>query len=393
MAAMRYSGVMVASIALNLVLVVLFINSMNEASIQAPAIRQQAQTSFMGAARRMSQPQRASLSASAYPMKVLIAQNKGGGHGEIGFHLANRLADKGHQVTLLGDPATKTDALPFCMYGDLEYKGVKCVYGDVCDPATFSNLGEFDAVFDNISKNKKGCQLLADLASNWGVKNYGYVSSAGMYKPGNIFPMPETLPVKETAGQKEVEDYLDYKRLPWTSFRPQYIYGPLTNKRDYLDYFFDRVIRGAPVPVAGSGQQLITLTHADDVAGMLATVIDAGYNAHGQVFNCATDQLISVDNLIALCSKIAGVETPPIVHYDPKKVKLEKKAFPYRDSHFFVAPDKAKALLGFRCEYDLEQELTGYFQGYLSSGKHEKPMTFPIDEEILAQTGTFARSY
>jgi nucleoside-diphosphate-sugar epimerase len=75
---------------------------------------------------------------------------------------------------------------------------------------------------------------------SWGVKNYVYVSSGGMYKNTEEVPLLETDAVKET-GQRKVELLAAELGLPWTSFRPQYIYGPKTNKRDYLDWFFDRV--------------------------------------------------------------------------------------------------------------------------------------------------------
>lgn len=56
--------------------------------------------------------------------------------------------------------------------------------------------------------------------------------------------------------------------------RPQYIYGPLTNKRDYLDWFFDRIVHGLEfVPLPLHGDQLVALTHAEDVAAMLASVV------------------------------------------------------------------------------------------------------------------------
>ena len=65
--------------------------------------------------------------------------------------------------------------------------------------------------------------------------------------------------------------------------RPQYIYGPLTNKRDYLDWFFDRVVHGIEfVPLPLHGDQLVALTHAEDVASMLASVI-GNENAPNQV--------------------------------------------------------------------------------------------------------------
>lgn len=64
---------------------------------------------------------------------------------------------------------------------------------------------------------------------------------------------------------------------------PQYIYGPLTNKRDYLDWFFDRVVHGLEfVPLPLHGDQLVALTHAEDVASMLASVV-GNENAVNQV--------------------------------------------------------------------------------------------------------------
>ncbi len=54
----------------------------------------------------------ASLLASAG--KALIAQNKGGGHGELGYHLALKLIEKDISVTLLQDGAGKNrDKQPF----------------------------------------------------------------------------------------------------------------------------------------------------------------------------------------------------------------------------------------------------------------------------------------
>ncbi|GAB5371552.1 hypothetical protein AAMO2058_001589700 [Amorphochlora amoebiformis] len=396
---MKYSGAILASIALNLLLcgyVAMNMGGSNglKSTIRAGKNTYHHQIRSALPLRRVTRVHGAysshSAAGAAYPMKILIVQNKGGGHGEIGYHLATRLANDGHDVTILGDPATKKESFPFSRYGDLRAQGVTVSYGDPCDPSTFSGMGSFDAVFDNIAKSKDTCKVVADLAKSWGVQNFGYVSSAGMYKPGYVFPMSEKLPVKETAGQKEVENYLNEIGLPWTSFRPQYIYGPLTNKRDYLDYFFDRVVRGRPVPVAGSGQQLVTLTHANDVAGMMAGIIGAGTKPHRQVYNCATDELITVDALIELCAKISGVSTPQIVHYDPKKVKLDKKAFPFRDSHFFVAPNKAKEDFGYKCEHDLVKELKAYYEGYKAIGKDQKEMSFPIDDQILNQVPMYA---
>jgi len=76
--------------------------------------------------------------------------------------------------------------------------------------------------------------------------------------------------------------------LPYT-WHLQYIYGPLTNKRDYLDWFFDRVTRDRTVLLPKHGEQFTTLTHVEDIASLLASVV-GNPKAVNQVFNAASDR-------------------------------------------------------------------------------------------------------
>lgn len=87
---------------------------------------------------------------------------------------------------------------------------------------------------------------------------------------------------KET-GQLAVEKHLAELGLPWTSFRPQYIYGPKTNKREYLDWFIDRIIRDRTCPLPGDGTQRASVTNAEDVAAMMTSVVGKEEAAKGQV--------------------------------------------------------------------------------------------------------------
>jgi hypothetical protein len=146
------------------------------------------------------------------------------------------LATNTKQVTLLQDSAAKKTKEPFKSYGELESRGVEVVWADFAKG--MSNVvpqKSFDYVFDNYAKDVDTCKDIAAAAKAWGVKNYVYVSSGGMYKGGDLMGMIETDAVKET-GQRQVELHAQELGLPWTSFRPQYIYGPKTNKRDYLDW-------------------------------------------------------------------------------------------------------------------------------------------------------------
>ncbi|KAG5178315.1 hypothetical protein JKP88DRAFT_188667, partial [Tribonema minus] len=319
--------------------------------------------------------------------KALIVQNKGGGHGELGYHLANILQEKGVEVTLLQDSAAKKAKQPFASYGELESKGVKVVWGDFAGEggvgASLPSDEAFDYVFDNYAKDPATAKDVAVAAKSWSVKNYVYVSSAGMYKNTEEVPLVETDAVKET-GQRQVELMAEEMGLPWTSFRPQYIYGPLTNKRDYLDWFYDRVVWAmSPFPLPHHGDQFVAITHAEDVASMLAAVV-GNPSAVGQIFNCASTRYITYNALAKSVAKACGQDPSDISHryYKPADYGAEKGYFPFRENHFFVSSDKAVRLLGWQPKHDLLQDLEWYRDSYVAAGKADTPPDFLKDDEI-----------
>jgi nucleoside-diphosphate-sugar epimerase len=192
---------------------------------------------------------------TALHASALIIQNKGGGHGELGYQIAKQLISDGSSnksdidsVTILQDSACKDTQEPFKSYAS-DLPDVKIIKAKLSDESmTQSDLQSllggddvtFDYVWDNASKEPVGAsKACADCAKVWGVKLYVYVSSAGVYQPTSdtTFPMSErTTPVKASAGQVLFENYCTSSdlNLPFVSFRPQYIYGDKANKFDYL---------------------------------------------------------------------------------------------------------------------------------------------------------------
>jgi hypothetical protein len=172
---------------------------------------------------------KSSLSMSA----ALIVQNRGGGHGELGYQLAKNLSSnpKITSITILQDGACNYEKEPFKSYKS-DLPDVKVVKASLADESMTAAdlqkiLGEgekFDYVWDNASKAPEGSgKAICDCAKEWGVKLLTYVSSAGIYKPSDVtvFPMAETTPVKETAGQALYDKYAVDIGLPLVSFRPQ----------------------------------------------------------------------------------------------------------------------------------------------------------------------------
>ena len=241
---------------------------------------------------------------------ALIIQNKGGGHGEIGYHLAKALRAKELDVTILQDSAVagaleKPDALPFSKYdADLvEGLGVNLVFADLSkygpqyprdnfnaavkavewDEAlqgrilrsrsaeNFTTYPAITHIFDNRAKDAQDLVLPVSIA--WRTEDlyakdmidldfqlYAYVSSAGMYEKSG--KLSEGCAVDPESKQRAVEEALTQifapkrkKHAKWCSFRPQYIYGPHTNKRDYLDWCRPRAPprRARPARSLGGG--------------------------------------------------------------------------------------------------------------------------------------------
>lgn len=320
---------------------------------------------------------------------TLIIQNKGGGHGEIGLHLALELVKKDIAVTIIHE-GKDTGKPPHDSYSALTDAGVTVKWcGDLEDStAALAALdgASFSAVVDNWSKSPEQIKPYAEAAKAWGVTNYAYVSSAGMYTPdkGDTAAISEECTVK-SSGQRQAEELLAEMELPFSYFRPQYIYGPSQGK-SYLAFFFDRLCRGRPVPVPGDGSQFVTMTHAADNAAMIAASIGSEA-AVGQAFNCATSSLVTYDELVGLCAGAAGVDAK-IVHYDPKgfdKPDGFKFKFPFRDAPFYVSVAKAESLLGFAPKHKIADDISWYFtDNYKAKGSLDKELAFDEDDIVLA---------
>jgi len=256
----------------------------------------------------------------------------------------------------------------------------------------------FDYIWDNASKGAEGTgKAVIDCAREWGCRLLTYVSSAGAYTPDayTVFPMAETTPVKESAGQVLYEKYAAQMGIPFCSFRPQYIYGQNANKHDYIDWFFDRIARGLPLPIPGDGEQKVSLTNAEDVASLLASVLNNEAAATQQrIFNCGTDQLYSYNEVAYMCADAAGVGRSEIkiAHYNGDQ--FGKGKFPFRLTNFYVAPDMAKSRLGWPGpKNSLKDDLNWYFRYYLAREGPTRQINFEKDVEIVQGLRSSTEAY
>lgn len=315
---------------------------------------------------------------------MLIVNTNSGGHAVIGFYFAKQLLGSGHQVTILTVGAESSDKMnkpPFTRFSEIVSAGGKLVWGNPSEIGKVLEGSAFDVVLDNNGKDLDTVRPVADWAKSSGVKQFLFISSAGIYKPTDEPPHVEWDFVKD-AGHVGVEKYISEIFSNWASFRPQYMIGSGNNK-DCEEWFFDRIVRGRPVPIPGSGMQLTNISHVKDLSSMLTLAVENPAAASCKIFNCVSDRAVTLDGIAKLCAQAAGLPVE-IVHYDPKAVGVDaKKAFPFRNMHFYAEPRAAKDILGWTSTTNLPVDLKERFDEYVKNGRDKKVIKFEIDDKIL----------
>ncbi|PHU22666.1 Chloroplast stem-loop binding protein of 41 kDa a, chloroplastic [Capsicum chinense] len=324
-------------------------------------------------------------SSATEKKKVLIVNTNSGGHAVIGFYFAKELLGSGHDVTVLTvgeESSDKMKKTPFSRFSEITDAGGRTVWGNPADVGKILEGEVFDAVLDNNGKDLDTVRPVVDWAKNSGVKQFLFISSAGIYKPTDEPPHVEGDTVKADAGHVGVEKYISEVFGSWASFRPQYMIGSGNNK-DCEEWFFDRIVRGRPVLIPGSGMQLTNIAHVRDLSSMLTLAVQNPAAASGHIFNCVSDRAVTLDGMARLCAKAAGTSVE-IVHYDPKAVGVDaKKAFPFRNMHFYAEPRAAKEILGWSATTNLPEDLKERFEEYVKIGRDKKEMKFELDDKIL----------
>ncbi|KAG6703637.1 hypothetical protein I3842_07G094300 [Carya illinoinensis] len=279
-------------------------------------------------------PSALSVRASATEKKkVLIVNTNSGGHAIIGFYFAKELLGSGHEVTILTVGEESSDKMkkpPFNRFSEIVSAGGRTVWGDPAEVGKVVGGVAFDVVLDNNGKDLDTVRPVIDWAKSSGVKQFLFISSAGIYKPTEEPPHVEGDVVKADAGHVGVEKFISEVFGIWSIFRPQYMIGSGNNK-DCEEWFFD----------------------------------------------------LTLDGMAKLCAQAAGCPVN-IIHYDPKAVGIDaKKAFPFRNMHFYAEPRAAKDILGWRSTTNLPEDLKERFDEYVRIGRDKKSLKFEIDDKIL----------
>ncbi len=277
-----------------------------------------------------------------------------GGTRFVGKALVQRLQFQNHDLTLF---TRGKNALP---------SNVEHVRGDRKNDDDLNLLKgrAFDVIIDSSGRTVEDTRKVVERT---GAPKYRllYVSSAGVYSNSNYLPVNEednVDPSSRHIGKVETESWLIKEKIPFTSFRPTYIYGP-GNYNPIERWFFDRITHEQPIPLPGDGQTITQLGHVFDLANAMAKSLDIE-KSKNTIYNCSGQKGVTFTGLVEAMSLACGRDPAElkIIKFDPSILDPKaRKSFPIRIEHFLTDITRIQQELDWSPKYDL---LTGLVDSY-----------------------------
>lgn len=254
-------------------------------------------------------------------MNILVT----GAAGFIGSHLVDRLVSDGHKVValdkfisgigqhLIGKKATRK--LQIGQVDIADQKQVRQSYFKNIDwvfhLAGLSNIvPSIEAPIDYHQVNVSGTVYVLEAARKAKVKRFIYAASASCYGIPDVYPTPETAPIKleypyaltKYLGEVYTLHWGQVYKLPVISLRLFNVYGPRV--RTYGTYgpvisiFMAQKLAGKPYTVVGDGRQTRDFTYISDVVDAFITA--AASKVVNDVFNVGSGKPHSVNDMVKL---------------------------------------------------------------------------------------------
>jgi nucleoside-diphosphate-sugar epimerase len=322
-------------------------------------------------------------------LKVLVT----GASGFTGGHLARMLAVAGNQVRVLARKASSLESLADVeierFEGDLAdelrlrraVEGVQRVFHIA---AVYREAKLSDAHYHEV--NVLGTRRLAEAAlaenipflycSTCGVHGEvdGEADETAPYNPGDIYQRTKV------EAEKVLLALHRERGLRVVILRPVGIYGP--HDRRFLKLF--KGVARRRFPMIGSGRVSYHLTHVEDVARGFVKAAETPA-AFGEAFILAGARHTSVEDLVGLIAKEAGVP-PPRFHWPAGPLyavaavcedlcrpfgiepPLHRRRLDFYLKNRAFRIDKARRVLGWEPRVDLETGISRTLQWYREAG-------------------------
>jgi len=317
-------------------------------------------------------------------MKLLIT----GGAGFVGSHLCDKYTKEGHTVLCLDN----------FMSGNLthirhllDYRNFKLIKGDIRDFELLQTvMRDVEVVFHLAAQihvdrsyieprltydiNVMGTQNVLELARFYDVRRVIHASTSEVYGSAQYVPIDEKHPLSAPhpyGASKVAADRMCYAYnitygMDVAILRMFNIFGPHQRDVGYggvISIFTRRVLNNTPPVIYGDGNQKRDYTYVDD-AVMAYDLAMKSKKKLVEPVNFGTGKEVSIndlaDKIIELCGK---KDTIKPVHVDPRIGEVKR---------LIADASRAKSLLGWDAQCDLDQSLETFVKWYGDYGFEER---------------------
>jgi UDP-glucose 4-epimerase len=270
----------------------------------------------------------------------------------------------------------------------LERFPVTVVEGDICDPALVGKLLDgVDIVFHQAAIRITQCNEeprlafkvlgegtfnVLEAAVDSGVKKVVAASSASIYGLAEVFPTREDhhpwnnetfYGAMKVLNEGLLRSFYDRYGLDYVVLRYFNVYGPRMDIHgvytEVLVRWMERIRANQPPLILGDGTQTMDFVYVDDIAR--ANILAAESSLTDEAFNIASGTETSLNELAAAMLRVMGSNLQP--EYGPPRAVNSV-------TRRLADTDKARRLLNFEAEIDLEEglrRLVAWWTGELQS--------------------------
>jgi len=241
----------------------------------------------------------------------------------------------------------------------------------------------WDSVVDFCAYTPEDITTVFSVLPSHAIGQYVFISTSSIYEKTNELPIgedaltvtgPQPGPHGDYAynkhlAEEELKDQCREGNIPWTIFRPTFIYGKY-NYAPREGYFFDLVEEGKTIILPDNELALFTFVSVWDVARAIIVCI-GNKNAYTKAFNLSGEELISytrfVDVLRIITGKHISIESMSVHQIDTLGIPLP---FPL-DEHLIYSGTLITKDMGFSYTPFL-QEMSATYSWYKQKGSGKR---------------------
>lgn len=245
-------------------------------------------------------------------MQVVVT----GGTGFLGSHVADVLAEAGHDVTIVD--ASPTDRHRYVHADLLDVSSLESAFRGAEAICHLAAVGDVYLAADRpalaAQTNVAGSAHVCDAALRADVTTVVCASTWEVYGAPQYEPLDEGHPtnpdhpynITKLAGERLAIAYAHLRGLRVIALRLGTSYGTRMRPNSVFRIFISRALAGQPIVIQGSGQQGRQFTHASDVGRAFAAALRKP--SAGPVYNIVADRLVTIRELAEMIAQFAPTE-------------------------------------------------------------------------------------